>query len=85
MYLRWIVDLSPQREAEIRAQEIIRRNKEVRHQVVQLRRQLVELEKEAEKLGLMQDNNHDSAKNEEKNHNNLHSTPVLHKKPVLNQ
>jgi hypothetical protein len=37
------------------AQDIIRRNKEVRQQVLQLRRQLLELEKEAEKLGLVED------------------------------
>jgi hypothetical protein len=33
MYLRWIVDPAPQREAEQRAQDVIRRNKEVRQQV----------------------------------------------------
>jgi hypothetical protein len=36
-------------------QDIIRRNKEVRQHVMQLRRQLVELEKEAEKLGLVEE------------------------------
>ena len=55
MYLRWIVDPSPQLEAEHRAQEIIRRNKEIRQEVGHLRRQLVELEKEAERLGLIED------------------------------
>lgn len=55
MYLRSIVDPSPQLEAEHRAQEIIRRNKEIRQEVGHLRRQLVELEKEAERLGLIED------------------------------
>ena len=55
MYLRWIVDPTPQLEADHHVQEIIRRNKEIRAEVGQLRRQLIELEKEAEKLGLMED------------------------------
>jgi hypothetical protein len=55
MYLRWIVDPAPQLEAEQQAQKIIRRNKEIRQEVVLLRRQLVELEKEAERLGLIED------------------------------
>ena len=55
MYLRWIVDPTPQLEAEQHVQEIIRRNKEIRAEVGQLRRQLIELEKEAEKLGLIDD------------------------------
>lgn len=53
MYLRWIVDLSPQRDANRKVEEIVERNRSAKTKVLQLRRKLVELEGEAEKLGLL--------------------------------
>ncbi len=54
MYLRWFVDLKPSSESRNKkVSEIIQRNKEARLNVLQLRRKLRELEREAEKLGIV--------------------------------
>ena len=53
MYLRWIVDLSPQKEASRKIEEIVQRNRNAKSKVLQLRRKLLELESEAEKLGIL--------------------------------
>ena len=60
MYLRWIVDLRPTLEATRKAHEIIERNKEAKMNVGKLRRQLRELMKEAETLGLLRDDSYES-------------------------
>ncbi len=52
-YLRWIVDLSPQEEAAERAKEIVQENKLAKAKVLRLRKQLLTLLEEAEKLGLV--------------------------------
>ena len=53
MYLRWIVDPSPQREAHKKMGEIIQRNRDARARVMHLRRKLQELENQADKMGLL--------------------------------
>ena len=52
MYLRWIVDLSPQQEAGKKIGEIFEKNRTAKSKVQQLRRRLLDLETEAEKLGI---------------------------------
>ena len=52
MYSRWIVDLSPQQEAGKKIGEIFEKNRTAKSKVQQLRRKLLDLETEAEKLGL---------------------------------
>lgn len=53
MYLRWIVDPTPQREAHKKMSEIIQKNRETRGRVLQLRRKLENLEAQAEKMGIV--------------------------------
>ena len=53
MYLRWIVDPTPQREAHKKMSEIIQKNRDARSRVLHLRRKLQELEAQAEKLGIV--------------------------------
>ncbi len=52
MYLRWIVDLSPQREASRKIAEIVERNRDAKSKVLQLRRKLLGLETQAVKAGI---------------------------------
>ena len=53
MYLRWIVDLSPQQEAGEKIGHIIEQNRTAKSNVIQLRRKLLDLENEAEKIGVL--------------------------------
>ena len=54
MYLRWIVDLSPQQEAGEKIGHIIDQNRMAKSKVLQLRRKLLDLENEAEKMGILE-------------------------------
>lgn len=56
MYLRWVLGPSPSTLAFEKAQIIIKRNKEARTNVIRLRRRLMDLTGEAEKLGLLESN-----------------------------
>ena len=53
MYLRWLVDPRPALEAKLRTQEIVQRNKDAKINVIKLRKQLADVAKEAEALGLL--------------------------------
>lgn len=55
MYLRWVYDQTPQQEAWVTVSEIKEREKELRSKVIRLRRQLMELEREAVSQGLLHD------------------------------
>lgn len=55
MYLRWLIDLKPDKTAARKAQEIVRRNKEVKYEVTRQRKQLRDLLEEAEMLGLFRE------------------------------
>ena len=54
MYLRWIVDLSPQQDAGKKIGEIFEKNRTAKSKVQQLRRKLLDLETEAEKMGILE-------------------------------
>lgn len=56
MYLRWVIDHSPQQKA-LQAVMVLKENdKELRFRATRLRRQLAELEKEAVERGILKRN-----------------------------
>lgn len=59
MYLRWIVNPGPQTDAVKKVREIVERNKNAKLNVVRMRKQLRELMKEAEALGLLKQDEED--------------------------
>ena len=65
MYLRWIIDPTPETIAAEKVSEIIARNRRAKFDVIRKRKKLQELMREAEKLGIVVDYRIDDEEEEE--------------------
>lgn len=55
MYLRWFTDPGQQKDIGNKTQDIIQKHKEVKANVIKLRKQLMELVDEAKQLGILKE------------------------------